>query len=59
MSTNLFEFNRDAMIETNPEKIANYLKNITETGSFVIGSIPIVGTVFTAINAALDYMLEK
>lgn len=59
MSTNLFAINRDAMVESNSEKVAEFLKTMSSTGSFLMGSVPIIGTTFNAINAALDYMVEK
>ncbi|CAD8153372.1 unnamed protein product [Paramecium octaurelia] len=59
MSTNLFTINRDAMVESNSEKVADFLKTMSSTGSFIMGSVPIIGTTFNAINAALDYMVEK
>ena len=59
MSTKLFAIHKDAMVESNSEKVAEFLKTFSSTGSFLMGSVPIIGTTFTAINAALDYMVEK
>lgn len=59
MSTKLFGINKEAMVESNSEKAAEFLKTMSSTGSFIMGSVPIIGTTFTAINAALDYMVEK
>lgn len=59
MSTKFIALNSDEMIESNSEKVVEILKNISNTSSFIIGSVPVVGTIFTAINAALDYAVER
>ncbi|CAD8173220.1 unnamed protein product [Paramecium pentaurelia] len=59
ISTNLYQLNPDAVIETNSEKVLNIVQKISNLGSVALSPIPIIGDAFQIINAALDYAIDE
>ncbi|CAD8124540.1 unnamed protein product [Paramecium sonneborni] len=58
ISTDLYQFNKDAMIESTSENVMNIVQKVFNVGTSALGSVPIVGNTFMIINAALDFTLE-
>ncbi|CAD8196501.1 unnamed protein product [Paramecium octaurelia] len=56
--TNLFQNNKNAIIESNSEQTLNVFQKMLNIGSYIFGGLPIVGNSFNIINAALDFGFE-
>ncbi|CAK76402.1 unnamed protein product, partial (macronuclear) [Paramecium tetraurelia] len=59
ISTELYQANRDAMIESQSEKVLDIVQKVFNVGSKVVGVIPIGGEASQLINEALDYTIEQ
>ncbi|CAD8154798.1 unnamed protein product [Paramecium octaurelia] len=59
ISTELYQANRDAMIESQSEKVLDIVQKVFNVGSKVLGFMPIGGEAFQLINEALDYTIEQ
>ncbi|CAD8055920.1 unnamed protein product [Paramecium primaurelia] len=59
ISSELYQMNRDAMIESKSEKVLDIVQKVFNVGSKVVGVIPIGGEAFDLINEALDYAIEQ
>ncbi|CAD8179357.1 unnamed protein product [Paramecium pentaurelia] len=59
ISTDLFQINQNAVIETSSEKVLNIVQKISNIGSVGLSPIPIIGDAFQIINAALDYAIDE
>ncbi|CAK70800.1 unnamed protein product (macronuclear) [Paramecium tetraurelia] len=58
LSTNLFQVNKEAFVESTSEKVASILQKIFKVGSKALEQLPIIGEAFNIINSALDFGIE-
>ncbi|CAD8148180.1 unnamed protein product [Paramecium pentaurelia] len=58
LSTNLFQVNKDAFVESTSEKVLSLIQKAFKAGSKTLEQLPIIGEAFNIINSALDYGVE-
>ncbi|CAD8127357.1 unnamed protein product [Paramecium sonneborni] len=58
LSTNLFQINKDAVVESISEKMVGLLLKTFKAGSKTVEQLPIIGQAFNIINSALDFGVE-